>query len=435
MKKQFLYLALILSAWITNAQTFINNEITYTILGDGTSVELSSGESFSGDLIIHNPITDPNSGNSYTVTQVADNAFYDNSLITSIDISSVTSIGKQAFFSCDALKQINLPLVITIDENAFRHCHALETINIPIVNTLGESAFQFCIALESINFPLATVINTYAFANCLSLTIVDIPLVSTIEGSLFHACTSLSSVNAISAITVEDRAFNGCENLTSITIPNVTSINNSAFRHCSSLSNINIPLVTTIGDAAFFNNALTEINLPEIASIGNSAFRNCTALNNVSIGNKIDLIDEHAFDNTIINTFAIDKATPVTIGLNVFEEVNLPNATLLVPQGSEEIYANYFVWELFGNISGATLSTADFKDFSNNINILLNSIDNTLEIDTSKKIRTISLYNLSGQRIAFSTTNSLDISRTSSGIMILHITLDQGAFSKKIVIQ
>ena len=235
-------------------------------------------------------------GKTYNVTSIGENAFFNCTILTSINIpNSVTSIGKMAFYDCTNLTSITIPESVTsIGNYAFRDCKKLTSITIPdSVTTIGAEAFAWCSSLTSITIPNSvTSIGESAFHGCENLTSITIPNSVTSIGDLaFGRCTSLTSITIPNSVTsIGDGAFACCENLTSIvvdennrsyksidgnlysrdgstliqyaigktntsfTIPNsVTSIGESVFEDCKNLTSITIPdTVTSIGEWAFY---------------------------------------------------------------------------------------------------------------------------------------------------------------------------------------
>ena len=169
---------------------------------------------YSGDVVIPASIT--YNGNTYVVTGIGANAFYQCFNLTSVEIpNTVTAIYTAAFSGCTDLTSVKIPnTVTTIYNNAFRDCWNMKTISLP--NSLTE-------------------IGNDAFTNCLALTSVTIPdNVKNISSSVFSQCHSLVSIQLPSQLeTIENRAFHGCFDLGSITIPNsVKKIYKDAFQGC-----------------------------------------------------------------------------------------------------------------------------------------------------------------------------------------------------------
>jgi hypothetical protein len=89
------------------------------------------------------------------------------------------------------------------------------------------------------------------------------------------------------------------------------------------------------------------------------------------------------------------------------------------------------------NGSCGTLSTDDFHNSANNINLFPNPIETYLNIDIPKDISVLKtdIYNALGQVVYSSSkhTKTIELSNLKSGIYILNITTDRGNVSYKIV--
>ena len=226
---------------------------------------------------------------SWPVTKIGEDAFQDNTTITSVTIpASVTEIGSNAFAGCTNLTSVNYegdwsnltiqsgnpavqdaanaPLFdfeFTPDNTAvivtnYKYNGAAADVTIPSrykgkpVTTIGHAAF-FNSAVTSVTIPdSVTSISDSAFINCPQLTNISIPNSVTYIGfSAFNSCTSLKSITLPSSLsTIQSYAFCNCGNLETIRIPvSVTSIGNCAFDDCPSLMTVTYPGSKTQWDA------------------------------------------------------------------------------------------------------------------------------------------------------------------------------------------
>lgn len=224
----------------------------------------------------------PSTINSWPVTKIGEDAFQDNTTITSVTIpASVTEIGSNAFAGCTNLTIVNYagdwsnltiqsgnpavqdaanaPLFdfefIPPDNTAvivtnYKYNGAAADVTIPSryqgkpVTTIGHAAF-FNSAVTSVTIPdSVTSISDEAFINCPKLTNISIPNSVTYIGfSAFSSCTSLKSITLPSSLSfISGALFLGCSQLTTIHIPvSVTSIGNNAFADCPSLMTVTYP--------------------------------------------------------------------------------------------------------------------------------------------------------------------------------------------------
>lgn len=219
---------------------------------------------------------------SWPVTKIGEDAFQDNTTITSVTIpASVTEIGANAFAGCTNLTSVtyggdwsnltiqsgnpavqdaaNAPLFdfefIPPDNTAvivtnYKYNGAAADVTIPSryqgkpVTMIGHAAF-FNSAVTSVTIPdSVTSISDEAFINCPKLTNISIPNSVTYIGfSAFSSCTSLKSITLPSSLSfISGALFLGCSQLTTIHIPvSVTSIGNNAFADCPSLMTVTYP--------------------------------------------------------------------------------------------------------------------------------------------------------------------------------------------------
>ncbi|MBQ6780723.1 MAG: leucine-rich repeat domain-containing protein, partial [Treponema sp.] len=204
--------------------------------------------------------------NAITLTTIAAAIGTNDSVKIALDFSETTGITEwtNKLAGQKTLYAISLPNTVTnIADNAFYECTNLRAITIPDSLTIN-----FSVDAEYINFA-GTFVNwlkssfelasdQILFINGLSLKgIVEIPAtVTSIKNKAFYRCNMVESVVIPESVTkIGDSAFSGCSSLTSVTIPDsVTSIGSNAFNGCSNLTDIAIPnSITYIGDKAFYN--------------------------------------------------------------------------------------------------------------------------------------------------------------------------------------
>ncbi|MFT3951059.1 MAG: leucine-rich repeat domain-containing protein [Oscillospiraceae bacterium] len=229
-----------------------NNGYSYSVLSDGTA-EITNYSGSAAFLEI------PSEIDGKTVTSIGDQAFQNNSALTSVTIpSGVTRIKASAFRNCTGLTEIVIPAGITsIGYYAFSNCIRLDSISIPDnVTKIGDRAFWNCKSLTDIILPSGVKSIGYGlFFDCNGLKHVTLPSgLKSVEYEMFSGCTSLSSIKIPSGVTnIGSNAFFGCTSLTSISIPSsVTNIGFGAFLNCTGLKHVTIPVaVTHIGEFAF----------------------------------------------------------------------------------------------------------------------------------------------------------------------------------------
>ena len=144
----------------------------YEVNGDGRTCTVTGAPGASGDLAI------PSTIDGYRVTAIGEEAFEDNTLVTSVTIpEGVTDIGDYAFAGCEGLSSVSLPSTLkTIGEGAFQYCDSLSSISLPNgLESIGGSAFWECVLVTSVSIPASvTAIGGGAFADCSSLRSISV---------------------------------------------------------------------------------------------------------------------------------------------------------------------------------------------------------------------------------------------------------------------
>ena len=347
-----------LSPGTTFSYPYQGKNLKYTVNADGNgttvSVAAQGVDAISGDVVI--PETFEHDEKTYTVTSIGEHAFYECSLLTSIEIpEGVKTIGEGAFGHCSMLTSVKIPSGVTsIGTKAFYGCSALTSVEIPSgVTSIGNDAFYCCKSLTSVEIPSSvTSIGEWAFRRCDSLTSIKIPSsVTTIGGGAFSHCRSLASIKISSGVTsIGDEAFYYCSSLASITIPSsVTSIGKDAFVDCAQLSSVIFgenSKLTSVGEQAFGHcSTLTEITIPSrVTSIGTAAFYGCSTLKSVTFAenSKLTSIPNHMFSLCSALT-KIELPSGITrIGGWAFADTGLTD--LEIPDGVTTIGERAFMY-------------------------------------------------------------------------------------------
>ncbi|WP_289742821.1 leucine-rich repeat domain-containing protein [Muribaculum intestinale] len=272
-------------------------------------------------------------GKNYAVTSVAEKAFMNNKVVTSISIpSSITTIGTDAFRNMSGIKTVYI-------SDLAAWC-AVEIANgnaNPIYNA----------------FPTSTSKWGKIYFNGKETTALEIPEGVTSIGRSFYGFKGLTSVTLPASLEVlGDQAFANCTGLTDIEIPaNVTSMGSSFFS-CSGLQNVTLKGgVDSFANMTFYGcKALESINLPEgVRYIGKMVFSGCSALKSISLPTTVTQIDMMAFDSCSGMTEIRSAATiPPAASAMAFDGIPT-DIPVYVPAGSINDYKAAAEWKSFTN--------------------------------------------------------------------------------------
>ena len=268
-------------------------------------------ESLSGDVVI------PSEINGVAVTAIDDEAFKENTRITSVYIpDSVTFIGEYAFYKCSELVSARLSEGLTeADLDSFAQCVKLTEVNLPkSLHIIGNGMFQQCESLSEITIPYTVEkIGFSAFERCTSLKQIEIPSSVTYLDSFAFSYSGIESIVLSENIEgISNYAFSECADLETVVIPDtIQEVGNSILAGTKWMENQkkNGPLVMLHGfvldgadckgdvilpdtakvicDSAFsINQDMTSIVIPEsVEAINRCAFSSCASLEKITILN------------------------------------------------------------------------------------------------------------------------------------------------------
>lgn len=199
----------------------------------------------------------PNKLSSYTVLEIADYAFVNNTNIESVSFSNAKAIdviGEFAFSGCTQLKGIDIPM--TLDK-------------------VGYGAFMGCTSLSDVTIR----------SN-----------ISEIKGQTFQDCTSLTEFTVPDSVSkIADFAFAGCSSLEKIIIPkSVKNISDNAFKNCNKL--------TIYGYTNSYAESFAKENSIDFVAIDKKII-----LGDVNLDGKVDVNDV-----TLVQLFIADDSNCIT---------------------------------------------------------------------------------------------------------------------------
>ena len=245
MKKIKVLLFALIFSFSTSAavkDSFSIGDLTFTVLTEdgnsGTvSVKAASTE-ISGKVIIPESVS--NNGVEYTVTEIADQAFWKCTAMTSVKIpESITYVGSLGFKECTSLDS----LVFPNDDMKFSYwyvcqgCTNLTYVRLPEhLTRLSYFMFAECENLESIRIPESCVsFPDYTFFRCYKLKNVNIPYgVPSLGMADFYECYELEHLDIPPTVTsIGKQTFTRCKKLRTLELPNsVTKFGWYTFEEC-----------------------------------------------------------------------------------------------------------------------------------------------------------------------------------------------------------
>ncbi len=351
----------------TGSRNFTKDGVLYSYSGVGWP---DAEDYFNPMLVAYPAAKDSRSFTMPTdINIIGARAFDGASKLESITLGeNVTKLGILAFNNCTGLKEVTLPSSTGfLPHGAFSGCKSLTTVKLPSSYTyLGASSFEGCESMAEIDIPSSVkIIGGSTFANCSSLKKVTLPEgVKSVDTYTFSGCKALESVTLPSALTeIQAGAFNGCAALAEVSLPkSLTLIGEWAFKECTSLESIKIPDgVTEVGSKAFEGcGGLKSMDTGDgVKTLGDWSFYNCPELRSIGLGKSLEAIGTEAFDgDNKITQIVCRSVTPPDYPTGFSQDV-IKNATLTVPDGSEDGYYANSTWNPFMEQSGIHDITAD----------------------------------------------------------------------------
>ncbi|MCQ2288641.1 MAG: leucine-rich repeat protein [Muribaculaceae bacterium] len=277
MKKLSLIIAMAVLTAISSWAEFVTIDgIQYSL--SYTTCNLMNGTKTSGDVVIPEKVT--YNGKEYVVEGIWDEAFRDNTKITSLTVqgNSLTTIGEYAFSKCTSLKKVNLPQSVRrIEKRAFEHC-GLESFDMPPVTYLEEGLLYYCESLKSVTLS---------------------PTIKTLPTNTVYGCHSLTQLVIPEGIeTLATASVNYCNSLTTVQLPStLTTIENNVMYNCFAIEHINLPSsLRTIGENFMRENNLKSLTIPEgLTTLGTYGFSENKAMESLSLPNSLRNIGDRSF--------------------------------------------------------------------------------------------------------------------------------------------
>lgn len=267
--------------------------------------------------------------NGIPVTEIAENAFYEEKAIASVEFpESLVKIGKYAFYKCTSLSKIELPKNVKSIEHAFVSCTSLSEVTLNDGIEDIASAFYDDRSIKSIRVPASVVSMDNAFGDCTELTDVVLEEGLTVVSG-FKQCYKLAEIKIPSSVkTISYMAF--CNSgLKELVIPEGVETIQNGFITGTGITEITLPSsLKTLDDFCFAESSITNLVIPDsVTLIGKGAFRE-SKIESVNIPPKVTVLNDSLFAHSSLKEIYIPK-TVEKIGNFIFEGCeNLQKVTI-----------------------------------------------------------------------------------------------------------
>ena len=271
-------------------------------------------------------------GSRLAVTSVADQAFYNNSMITSAKLGKATSIGFKSFANCISLGKIDLSSIKTIKNYAFFGC-------------TGVSSMKFSSDLVSVEKSSFTKIKFYNGTTELSATASNLAGKTFVgSGSILHLqwdapipylgyeFTSNGIMYKVTSMSPLEVAVTGAEaGIRSVSLPSAVTVEGSRLA------------VTSVADQAFYNNkTITSAYLGNVTSVGFKSFANCTSLNVIDLSS-VKTIGNYAFFGCTGVSSIKFSSDLGSVGTSSFTKIKFYNGSLEITATAANLKGNTFI--------------------------------------------------------------------------------------------
>ncbi len=322
---------------------------------------------------------------NYGVEIPSEISFYDDSSWTYKEYT-VTEIGDGAFKDESYLRMIRLPSTITkIGDEAFMGCQEIQKfVNSPNLESIGDRAFQFS-TVRNITFYRNFTLGTDAFKSTYLYTLIcpeamkDVIIASAkaSDNSPYNPINSTHFFTFGPNSKFEDDVLYGMTGnvKTSIiyggnykgdyTVPStVTEICDQAFEQAMNVTSVTIPSnVKKIGSYAFaFSMGLRQINMPSTeVELAVSAFSRATFITSIDLSHaKLPLPDSVCMESMVLQEVKLPAATKI-IPTSAFEQCHQLNS-INIPEGLTTIKDRAFVYCQYANLELPSSLTSVGKD-------------------------------------------------------------------------
>lgn len=304
----------------------------------------------------------------YTVTEISDNAFLGNKDMVSVKLpSTLTRIGKHAFHGCTTLASVSLPDKLEmIGGYAFCGCKGMESVTFGSgLKEIGEYAFYSC-SLTYADLPdQLEIIGKWAFACCPDLESIVIGSgLRTLDVYAFYLCPRLSYIyvsdknqyfKTVDGILLSKNGkdvYKVPETMSDVSLPeSVEILRNGCFSNNELIEHVDLPQGLKAIYACAFEDCtnLQTVHIPDnVESILNSAFRRTSSVKSIEIGQNVSEIGPEVFaTGSNYSEVYVRAVLPPKIEEDTFDNYG---ATLYVPMGRRQAYANADHWKNFKTV-------------------------------------------------------------------------------------